>query len=224
MPSAHLLSWGLTVSTTPPATFSTRKKNNCLSSVLSLHQPSSKLGTKAKVTFTSAQARLQLAARGPVPNAPHSAQSLCSEGQRTHTWAAVTDPPFPTRPHGRPELASLTCTAHTGTCSLGTGHTEPRSTRPGTGNGCICSVHAHCRALLWDWHTCLHSHCTHMLCPCGWRDSDTRHIGSGQSLRKEHGEDDRHPHSWHSTPPQSVSACQHISSWYATVVGICSQV
>lgn len=78
----HLLSSGLTLSRTlPPASSSTRKKNSWLSRVLSLHQPSSSTGAKARVTLVWAQAMLQLVARRPVPKAPHSAQSLSSRRQ-----------------------------------------------------------------------------------------------------------------------------------------------
>lgn len=88
----------------------------------------------------------------------------------------------------------LTYTAHMATCSLDTGHTGARSTHPGTGNGCICRTRGHCRALLWEPHSYPCSHCTHTLCPCGWRDSDTLHTGSGQSLGKNRAEGGHRAH------------------------------
>lgn len=79
-------------------------------------------------------------------------------------------------------------------CSLGTDHIGHRSSRPSTGSGCTCNVHAHCRAFPQDQRSHPRPHCTHTLCPCGWRDSDTRHIGRGQSL---HRGCPRVAHSWH---------------------------
>lgn len=76
---ARLPSGGLTVSTTlPPASSSARKKKSWLSWVLSLHQLSSRVGVKTRVTLAWAHAVLQFLARGPVPKALHSAQSLSS--------------------------------------------------------------------------------------------------------------------------------------------------
>lgn len=85
-------------------------------------------------------------------------------------------------PLGPSASPGFTCGSHMMSCSLGTGHTRPHSSHPGTGSGCICSGHVHCRAHPQRSHSHQCPRCTRMLCPCGWLDSDTLHIDSDRNL------------------------------------------